>query len=106
VLEIERKFLVKKMPADLDQYPCAEIAQGYLAKDPFGTHVRLRKAGNQHFLTVKHRCEAGRIEHELPISRECVRFVVGDDDVEVHRARLTVSQAKIPRGMRRFRLRL
>jgi len=31
--EIERKFLLKRMPDNLEKYPRAEIEQGYLAID-------------------------------------------------------------------------
>jgi adenylate cyclase len=71
VLEIERKFLVKQIPGDLGRYPYTQIVQGYLAEDPHGTQVRLRKTDDRHWLTVKHRCgENARIEHEVPLSSD------------------------------------
>ena len=51
--EIERKFLVKKVPENIDSYPSEEIYQGYLAITADGTEVRLRKKGQAYFLTVK-----------------------------------------------------
>ena len=70
MLEIERKFVVKEVPADLDRYPSMQIVQGYLAEDPEGTQVRLRKTNEHQYLTVKRRCEVGRIEHEVPLPAE------------------------------------
>jgi CYTH domain-containing protein len=51
--EIERKFLVRKLPADLTTYPSAEISQGYLVSMDDGLQVRLRKAGERYSLTYK-----------------------------------------------------
>ena len=33
-MEIERKFLIKKLPADLDSYPHTTLEQGYLCTNP------------------------------------------------------------------------
>jgi len=49
-VEIERKFLVDRLPDDLSQYPHAEIEQGYLCTSPT---VRIRKLGEQYWLTIK-----------------------------------------------------
>ena len=49
--EIERKFLVRKLPEQLASFPHAKIAQGYLALAPGGVQVRLRKNGAKHSLT-------------------------------------------------------
>jgi adenylate cyclase len=42
--EIERKYLVKRLPEKLKRRRYV-IAQGYLAKEPAGRQVRLRKKG-------------------------------------------------------------
>ena len=39
-MEIERKFTLKTLPADLEQYPFLHIEQAYLNVDPV---VRVRK---------------------------------------------------------------
>ena len=39
-MEIERKFLIKKLPENLTQYPCRTIEQAYLCTEPV---VRIRK---------------------------------------------------------------
>ena len=51
--ELERKFLVQKVPPDLEQHPHRMIDQGYLALEPDGIEVRLRKKGDAYLLTVK-----------------------------------------------------
>ena len=38
-MEIERKFLIKKLPADLASFPCHKIEQAYLNTNPV---VRIR----------------------------------------------------------------
>ena len=67
-MEIERKFLIPNLPADLHPHPSAPIDQGYLASTPAGVEVRVRRKGEKHFLTVKHGPSLSRIEVELPIS--------------------------------------
>lgn len=49
-MEIERKYLVRELPANLDSYPHVEIEQGYLCTSPT---LRIRKAGDAYILTVK-----------------------------------------------------
>ena len=51
--EIERKFLVKALPDGFDQVPGVSIDQGYLAAEPHGRQVRLRKKGDSFYITVK-----------------------------------------------------
>jgi len=51
--EIERKFLVIKLPPDLNQFPHDVILQGYLAVAADGTEVRLRKRSGKYYQTVK-----------------------------------------------------
>ena len=51
--EIERKFLVKRLPAELKRARRYSILQGYLASEPGGRHVRLRKKGRSASLTFK-----------------------------------------------------
>jgi CYTH domain-containing protein len=63
--EIERKFLVRKLPGGLTSYPHAEISQGYLVSMNDGLQVRLRKGGNKYSLTFKR--GAGRVREEREI---------------------------------------
>jgi len=49
-MEIERKYLVRELPSDLDSYPHTEIEQGYLCTSPT---LRIRRMGDVFILTVK-----------------------------------------------------
>ena len=72
--EIERKFLVKALPVDLDSFPRAEIHQGYLAYEPGNRQVRLRRCGDEHWLTVKLR--EGMARDEVTIALTASDFAV------------------------------
>ena len=66
--EIERKFLVRKLPERLGGFPHAEIAQGYLAIARGGVQVRLRKNGATHSLTYKRGTGNVREEREVELT--------------------------------------
>lgn len=68
--EIERKFLVRRLPENLAHHCHREIEQGYLAVAPGGVQVRLRKAGAEHTLTYKRDDGASRIEREVNLTAE------------------------------------
>jgi len=65
-VEIERKFLVKETPTGLDACPRGEIEQGYVALDG-GVEVRVRRYGDQAFLTIKSGGDRVRLEEEFEI---------------------------------------
>ncbi len=65
-VEIERKFLVEQLPDGLDGHPSREIEQGYLAITD-AVEVRLRRYGDQSFLTVKSSGNESRVEEEIEI---------------------------------------
>jgi adenylate cyclase len=66
--EIERKFLLKQLPERLKRARRCVIAQGYLAAEPGGRHVRLRKKGKTASLTFKVGRGAHREEREIKLS--------------------------------------
>lgn len=66
-MEIERKYLVKKLPDNLEQYPCKHIAQGYLNTDPV---VRIRRSNDSYTLTYKGKGLMVREEYNLPLNAE------------------------------------
>ena len=68
--EIERKFLVRKLPTDLTAYSSAEIAQGYLVSLDDGLQVRLRKSGERYSLTYKRGTGNVREEREVELTAE------------------------------------
>ena len=66
--EIERKFLLKRLPEELKRSRRYVIAQGYLATEPAGRQVRLRKKGKTTSLTFKVGRGAAREEREIKLS--------------------------------------
>ena len=66
--EIERKFLVKRLPPEISRSRRFQIAQGYLANEAGGRHVRLRKKGRTASLTFKVGRGAHREEREIKLS--------------------------------------
>ncbi|CAN5737237.1 hypothetical protein BH09VER1_BH09VER1_40050 [soil metagenome] len=65
--EIERKFLVKRMPAGYERLRSILIEQGYIVQDN-NREVRLRRSGRAYFLTVKDGKGLSRLEVETSIS--------------------------------------
>lgn len=66
-MEIERKFLIKSLPADLTQYQHKDIEQAYLCQDPV---LRIRKLGSDYFFTFKTKGLMIREEIETPLTKE------------------------------------
>lgn len=71
-MEIERKYLVKEVPANLDQYQCLKIAQGYLCTSPV---VRIRRSNDDYYLTYKGKGLLAREEHNLPLTQEAYQHL-------------------------------
>ena len=68
--EIERKFLVRRLPDDLATQPSTEISQGYLVSTDDGLQVRLRKKNGQYTLTYKRGIGNVREEREVELTTE------------------------------------
>ena len=68
--EVERKFLLEALPDSVSGITPLELEQGYLALDPEGKEVRLRKSGTQFWLTVKSSGDLVREEYEVTLTRE------------------------------------
>ena len=64
-MEIERKYLVSEVPANLKDYHCRVIEQGYLSTHPV---VRVRKDNDSYYLTYKGSGMMAREEYNLPRS--------------------------------------
>jgi CYTH domain-containing protein len=69
-MEIERKFLVAELPADLDRSRCEVIEQGYIAITDDGLEVRIRRRAQQAVLTIKKGEGRTRLEEELDIDAD------------------------------------
>ena len=66
-MEIERKFTIKKMPGNPEDYDCHRIIQAYLCKNPV---VRIRKSDNDYYLTYKGQGMMAREEYNLPLDKD------------------------------------
>jgi adenylate cyclase len=66
--EIERKFLLKRLPVQILHSCHFKIAQGYLANESGGRHVRLRKKAKTATLTFKVGRSTAREEREVRLS--------------------------------------
>ena len=76
-MEIERKYLVKALPENLEQYEQKKIAQGYLCTNPV---LRIRRSNDAYFLTYKGQGLMAREEHEFPISEEAFEHLLRKTD--------------------------
>jgi adenylate cyclase len=66
-IEIERKFLVKEIPDNLDTYERIDMTQGYLNTSPV---VRVRKENDDYVLTYKGSGLLSHSEYNLPLNKE------------------------------------
>jgi len=81
-MEIEKKYLVSRLPEQLERYPAARISQCYISRDPVirlraskqlgyeGENERIPEEETVYVLTVKGRGLTVRTEYELPLLKE------------------------------------
>lgn len=72
-MEIERKYLIPKLPENLFSYNFHEIEQGYLSTDPV---IRVRKEDDSYYLTYKSQGLMVREEYNLPLTKESYEHLV------------------------------
>lgn len=72
-MEIERKYLLKQIPSDLDKYESKKIAQGYLCTSPV---VRVRRSNDDYYMTYKGSGLMVREEYNLPLTKEAYDHMV------------------------------
>lgn len=75
--EIERKFLIKELPENLNEYKCHAMVQGYLNTSPV---VRVRKEDDTYYLTYKGGGLLSRTEYNLPLNEESFNHLVKKAD--------------------------
>ena len=68
--EVERKFLLPAAPDGLRDHPAKALAQGYLAIDPAGSEVRVRRKDDETLMTVKLGIGLVRGEEEFEIDAD------------------------------------
>lgn len=66
-MEIERKFLIKELPKNLEKYAKKELEQAYLCTSPV---VRVRMENDEYYLTYKGKGLMVREEYNLPLTKE------------------------------------
>lgn len=66
-MEIERKFTIRQLPDNLENYPARHIEQGYLCTSPV---IRVRKENDDYILTYKGSGMMAREEHNLALNKE------------------------------------
>ena len=76
-MEIERKFLIKKLPDNLETYQFHLIEQGYLNVNPV---VRVRREDNNYYLTYKGSGMMAREEYNLPLNAESYSHLIKKSD--------------------------
>src|ERR1043166_2645756 len=72
-LEIERKFLVKRLPAGWKRRPSSPNVQGYFPIADKDLEIRLRRKGSEHFITIKGGRGHQRLEEEIKIPKPMFR---------------------------------
>lgn len=66
-MEIERKYLIKTLPDNLDSFDCRILEQGYLNTSPV---VRIRRDNDKYELTYKSAGLMSRQEYNLPLDQQ------------------------------------
>ena len=75
--EIERKFLIKTLPENLNEYKYHSMIQGYLNTSPV---VRVRKEDDTYYLTYKGSGLLSRTEYNLPLNEESFHHLLEKAD--------------------------
>lgn len=79
-MEIERKFTLKKLPENLETYPCHIIEQAYLNTAPV---VRIRQQDDSYYLTYKGSGLMSREEYNLPLDKSSYQHLLKKADGNV-----------------------
>lgn len=89
-MEIERKYLVKKIPENIEKYTHKELEQGYLCTEPV---VRVRREGEEYVLTYKSKGLMVREEYNLPLNREAYEHLLEKaDGIVIKKTRYIIPQ--------------
>ena len=88
-MEIERKFLIKKLPDNLTSYKARKIEQAYLCTDPV---VRVRRDNDDYYLTYKSKGMIVREEYNLPLTKEAYVHLLAKADGNI----ITKTRYEIP----------
>ena len=81
-IEIEKKYLVKEIPKDIDKYPYHVIEQGYLNVSPA---IRVRREDDRYYMTYKAaqpetEGDIGKAEYNLSLDEGSYAHMVSKAD--------------------------
>ena len=76
-MEIERKYLIHKLPDHLEAYPHRTLEQAYLCTEPV---VRVRRDADDYILTYKSKGLLAREEYNLPLTKEAYAHLLEKAD--------------------------
>lgn len=93
-MEIERKFTLKKLPDDLESYPCHIIEQAYLCTSPV---VRVRKEDDNYYMTYKGKGLMAREEYNLPLNESAYQHLLSKADRNIISKKRYVIPLESPR---------
>lgn len=79
-MEIERKFTIKALPENLEQYPVKKLVQAYMNTNPV---IRIRKEDDAYYLTYKGSGMLAREEYNLPLNAESFEHLLPKCDGNV-----------------------
>jgi CYTH domain-containing protein len=76
-MEIERKYLITRLPEGATDHPHHLIEQGYLSTEPV---VRVRREDDNYYLTYKSKGLLEREEYNLPLTMESYNHLIQKAD--------------------------
>ena len=79
-MEIERKYLIRELPENLETYSYHDIEQAYLCTAPV---VRIRRQDDRYILTYKSSGMMAHEEYNLPLTREAYEHLKAKADGNV-----------------------
>ena len=95
-MEIERKWITGDVSGILKGVPNDEIIQGYICTDPV---VRVRRYGDEYFLTVKGKGMLAREEYEMPVTKEAFdRLIKKCEGIIIKKTRYRIPIGKTDTG--------
>jgi CYTH domain-containing protein len=87
-MEIERKYLINKLPDNLDKYEFRLIEQGYLNTEPV---IRIRRDNDRYELTYKSKGLMTREEYNMPLTYEAyIHLLTKVDGIVIRKKRYMI----------------
>ncbi|MDD6435752.1 MAG: CYTH domain-containing protein [Clostridiales bacterium] len=84
-MEIERKYLINRLPEFIDTVGGIDYEQAYLCSEPV---VRVRREGEEYWMTYKSKGLMIREEYNLPLTKESYYHLLSKADSQIiHKTR-------------------